>query len=73
MRGAVKVVIGVEPSVMHVNGHPKLNEPERIVDRNILGSGIGHRQTRASLDERARSPRQGRQPCEAGAERSEAP
>ena len=28
----------VSPSV---NGHPKLNEPEQIVDRNILGSGLG--------------------------------
>jgi len=56
-----------------VNGHPKLNDPEQIVDRNILGSGIGHRQTKASPDERARSRRQGRQPREAGAERSEVP
>ena len=56
-----------------VNGHPKLNEAEQIVDRNILGSGIGHRQTRASPDERARSRRQGREPREAGVERSEAP
>ena len=60
-------------AAISVNGHPKLNEPERIVDRNILGSGIGHRQTRASPDERARSRRQDRQPREAGAERSEAP
>ena len=56
-----------------VNGHPKLNDPEQIVDRNILGSGIGHRQAKASPDERARSRRQGRQPREAGAERSEVP
>ena len=63
----------VPSSAAGVNGHPKSNEPEQIVDRNILGSGIGHRQTRASPEERARSRRQGRQPREAGAERSEAP
>ena len=56
-----------------VSGHVELNGAEQIVDRNILGSGIGHRQTRASPDERARSRRQGRQPREAGAERGEAP
>ena len=59
--------------VLAVNGHRNLNEPKQILDRNILGSGIGHRQTRASPDECARSRRQGRQPREAGAERSEAP
>ena len=51
----------------------KSNESEQIVDRNILGSGIGQRQAKATPDERAQSRRQGRQPREAGAERSEAP
>ena len=44
-----------------------------MVDRNILGLAIGHRQTSASLDERARSRRRGRQPREARAERREEP
>ena len=43
-RASPGVLPGSEGPRCAVNGHPKSNELEQIVDRNILGSGIGHRQ-----------------------------
>ena len=59
-------------AILPVNGRWKACHPGQDVDHNMSGAYEWASSARASLDERARSRRQGRQPRRAGAKRRDA-